>query len=143
MMISPRVLHSWLYIYRADDLPVWIVDCLEFGIITTDESPLEAILMGQEALELVIVDDLELGLDPFGRQRAPNGRAPEESWQKLYSLLSKQPRLLSGLPSADLVGGKPFAALVPLFIGPEGTERPQLPPPIIAIPSHGNTAHEP
>lgn len=136
---SSRVFHSWLFIYRDEESPLWIVDCLEFGVITHDASLSEAVAMGQEALELVIADDLESGLDPFGRQRAPNGRASEETWQKFYALLTASPQLLSGIPANDDIGHVALAALVPLFIGPK-EERPPLPPPILAIPSHGHNA---
>lgn len=67
----------------------WIAHCLELDVVTQGCSIPNAIEMIAEAIVLCITDDIENGLDPLKRKRAPY-----EFWKK-YSELAAKMRIVS------------------------------------------------
>ncbi len=79
-----KVYSGWAYITRAEDVPgCWVAHCFDFGVVTIGDSPQHALEMVREAVGLVLVDDLNRGLDPHAR------RAPDEEWEPLFRLFEK------------------------------------------------------
>lgn len=70
-------------IYRADDAPhIWVAHCLELDVISQGATPGQASDAIREAVEMTLLDDLNAGLDPFGRRPAP--AEIHEQWADLY-----------------------------------------------------------
>lgn len=79
----------WFLVERAEDLPdAWVAHCLELDVITWGSSPEDALRMGCEAAQMTLADDIARGYD--SRKR----RAPEEDWQKLYTLMAAPKKLI-------------------------------------------------
>lgn len=67
-MTDQRLFSGWVYISRAPDIEgAWIAHCVDFDIMSQGDSPLHALEMVREALELAFADDLNQGLDPAER----------------------------------------------------------------------------
>ena len=77
-----RAFTFWITIQRAQDLPAqWIAHCLDVDVVTYGASPKEAFQMVEEAVSMVIVDDLSRDLEPTRR------RASIEEWDILRRML--------------------------------------------------------
>lgn len=82
-MDNDKHYNFWVYVERsADDPAVWVGHCLLLDIVSWGSSPAEARDMVREAVEVCILDDLNAGLDPLERRRAP-----PEAFDKLNELL--------------------------------------------------------
>lgn len=70
-------------IYRAPDAPrIWVAHCLELDVVTQGATPGLANEAIREAVEMVLLDDLNAGLDPFGRHPAPPDI--QARWEELF-----------------------------------------------------------
>jgi hypothetical protein len=80
---------AWILIERAEDIPgEWVSHCLDFDVVMQGRSIPEALKAVQDAVNVVLIDDLARGADPRAR------RAPEEHWNHLSQMLDyavKQP----------------------------------------------------
>ncbi len=70
-------------IYRAPDAPhIWVAHCLELDVVSQGATPGQANEAIREAVEMVLLDDLNAGFDPFGRHPAPADI--QERWAELF-----------------------------------------------------------
>jgi predicted RNase H-like HicB family nuclease len=77
----------WYVIERAASIPSeWVAHCLDFDVVTQGRDAKHAFEMLQEAVGMVVVDDLQAGRDPRAR------RAPEEHWQRMSKMLDSAER---------------------------------------------------
>jgi predicted RNase H-like HicB family nuclease len=77
------VLTGWVMVEPAEDIPgLWVAHCLDLDVISQGDSPSEAVESVREAMEMTVLDDLNSGLNPSER-----GRAPEEFWARLAHVL--------------------------------------------------------
>ncbi|HEX3479295.1 MAG TPA: hypothetical protein VHT91_29930 [Kofleriaceae bacterium] len=77
------VLTGSIVVAPAEDIAgVWVGHCLDFDIISQGDNPNEAIEAVIEAVAMAILDDLQAGLDPCDRPRAP-----DEDWVRLAKVL--------------------------------------------------------
>lgn len=105
-------------IVRSESAPeIWVSVCLELGVISQGDSPGEARQNLQEAVEMVLIDDLSQGLDPYGRRPA------EEKYQRIYTeLLSHgRPVDLSKKDVAEREQVSRFAAFLTFPIAEDAT----------------------
>lgn len=71
-----RAFNFWIVIHPAEDVPgTWLAHCLDLDVMSLGRSVDHALQMIREAMEIVIVSDLERGADPLDR------RAPDEYWE--------------------------------------------------------------
>lgn len=75
---------------RDDATDQWTAHALEFDVVSQGTSPKHALEMVQEAVELVLADDVHQGRDSTTR------RAPEEEWVEFR----KTQRLSGSVPGA-------------------------------------------
>lgn len=81
MRVSTRNL--WVLVTRSKELPdQWVAHCLDLDVVTQGNSIEHAFEMSVEAVQMLIDDDIEHGLNPFTRSPAP-----EEEWAPLHSLI--------------------------------------------------------
>lgn len=74
----------WYVIERADDVPgEWVGHCLDFDVVTQGRELPHTFEMLNEAVSMVVIDDLDAGREPRSR------RAPEEFWQRLSKMLDR------------------------------------------------------
>lgn len=104
-----RVVYTgWAYIVRSDDLKdCWVAHCLDLDVVTQGHSPRHALDMIHEAVALALVDDLNHGLDPRERPRAP-----AECWEPLLRLFKKHSKVQVG--AMDATAYREFA--VPMTV---------------------------
>jgi hypothetical protein len=78
----------WITIGKASDVPgQWAAHCLDVDVVTYGNSPRHAFDMVQEAVAMVIEDDLNRGADPTDRV------APAEDWIELADLNKRARRM--------------------------------------------------
>lgn len=71
-----------IVLWRADDLPgQWLGHCLELDVVSQGNSLRQALEMVKEAIETILVADVQKGLDPARH------RAPQEDWDRLWQRL--------------------------------------------------------
>jgi len=76
-----RVSNAWVVFRPSQQIRgVWIAHALEFDVVTQGTSLAHAIQMVQEAIAMVVADDLKHGRDPYSR------RAPDKYWDELREL---------------------------------------------------------
>lgn len=74
-----RIYDCAAVIFRSSETSAWVAACPTFDVITYGDSPAHAIAMIQDAVQMVVLDDLNGGHDPSDRA-AP---ADDEYWQRL------------------------------------------------------------
>jgi hypothetical protein len=88
----------WVLARPSEDIPdQWSVHCLDLDIVSAGDSLEDALEMIVEAVGMCVADDLKRGLDPFGRNRAP-----QEYWDELERVTSRGSYGLppTGMPAA-------------------------------------------
>jgi hypothetical protein len=79
---------AWVVLSPAADVPgAWMAHALEFDVVTQGDNAEDAYRMAADAVEIVLVDDLRRGADPFAR------RAPAECWWPLVEVWEHGERL--------------------------------------------------
>lgn len=119
MRITPHVLT--VLVSRAEDLPgIWVSHCLNLDVISQGETIPEAIEAIKEAVLMVLNEDESEGLDPFGRERAP-----EECWHLLSRVMRE------GVPVDSIKDQETIEAMVTQLrvFQVARTELEQVPPP--------------
>jgi predicted RNase H-like HicB family nuclease len=82
---------------RATDVPgAWVAECVPLGVITQGDSLQHAIEMLVEAVDIVVDDDLERGVDPLQTRKPIPGSADE-----VASLISRPLMALTDVSKAD------------------------------------------
>ena len=91
-----KVFSAWAHITRAEDVDgCWVAYCPEFDVVSYGDSPQHAAEMIRDALEMVILDDLNNGLDPSTR------RAEDAAFEPLQRLFERHEKLLDRVPGPD------------------------------------------
>lgn len=95
-MVSAR--NVWVLLYPAPDIEgQWVGHCLDLDVVAQGAGLDGAVRETAAAVAASIADDLEQGLDPWDRERAP-----DECWEPLYRLLqSKSRRSLADVPPEE------------------------------------------
>jgi predicted RNase H-like HicB family nuclease len=121
-------------IERAEDVPgEWVAHCLDFDVVMQGSSLRHAFDAVKEAVEMVVIDDLERGADPRAR------RAPDEYWKRLSTILDHAEKAASSAPPADDSKVVAFAAELVFFakrVTPAELARHQIPvqrPPVVEM----------
>lgn len=88
---NARTLNLTVYLTRAPDLEgQWVGHCLDVDVVSQGASLQQAYEMTREAVEMVVLDDLNANRDPSERS------APREEWEAAYaSVKSLSPKLLT------------------------------------------------
>ncbi len=78
-----------VFLTRAPDVAgQWVGHCLEVDVVSQGNSLRHAYEMTREAVEMVVLDDLDLGREPTLRS------APREEWEAAYRVVqSANPKL--------------------------------------------------
>jgi len=96
------LLTSWVLVERDPeaDENLWVSHFLELDIISQGRTPQHAMQMLVEAVALAVTDDLNEGLDPAAR-----GRAPQEQFDKMLKVVNegKQIKLSDVANDSDFV----------------------------------------
>lgn len=97
------LLTSWVLVERdpeASDENLWVSHFLELDIISQGSTPLLAMQMLVEAVIVAVTDDLEEGLNPADR-----GKAPQEQFDKVLKVVNagQQVKLSDVENNSDLV----------------------------------------
>lgn len=72
----------WIIFRPAADIPgQWVAHNLDLDVVTQGDSLTHAILMAQEATEMVLVDDIAAGRDLMDR------RAPGKHWDDMWKTI--------------------------------------------------------
>jgi len=83
-----KVFSAWAHITRAEDVDgCWVAYCPEFDVVSYGDSPQHAGEMIRDALEMVILDDLNNGLDPSTR------RAEDAAFEPLQRLFERHEKV--------------------------------------------------
>jgi predicted RNase H-like HicB family nuclease len=103
MVVKRHPFNLHIVLWRAEDVPgQWLAHCLELDVVSQGNSLPHALEMVKEAIETVIVADLQKGLDPARR------RAPQEEWDAMWARLqSAHPR-----PLAEVTRGEPSFVVI-------------------------------
>lgn len=96
-----RVYSCWIVVEPAEDIPgTWVSHCLNFDLVSYGDSPKDAADSVCDAVETVIVDDLQNQRDPLQR----GSTTPPECWQRLDQILQHgEPVKLSDVSSNSKV----------------------------------------
>lgn len=74
-------------IHRSENAPhIWVAHCLELGLVSQGDTPAQARDAIEEAVQMIVVDDLNEGLDPLDRQPS------EEKYQRMAKDLFERGR---------------------------------------------------
>lgn len=100
--MSARTYNLWLLLRPAEDVPgQWIAHCLDLDVVTQGNSISHAFTMAQEAVCMVVAEDMSEGRDPLER------RAPDEFWAELWPVVTRG----TVVPLSQLKGEGKDAAL--------------------------------
>lgn len=90
-MPEARTFSFTVYLTRAPDLQgQWVGHCLDVDVVSQGGSLKQAYEMIREAVDMVVLDDLNAGRDPSKRS------APREEWEAAYAeVRSAAPKLLT------------------------------------------------
>ena len=120
---------TFVVLVNPSEIPgQWVAHCLNLDVVTQGDSVQHAFAMAEEAVRLVIEDDLSHGLDPLERPKAP-----EDKWQMASTVL-KSGRPLPSIEDPSRIAGAVgyLSVVVPVGALPEHA-RP-TPPEVRAIP---------
>lgn len=87
-----RTFNFTVYLTRAPDLDgQWVGHCLDVDVVSQGDSLKQAYEMTREAVEIVVLDDLNTGREPAERS------APREEWAAAYAKVKQhsEPKLLT------------------------------------------------
>jgi predicted RNase H-like HicB family nuclease len=65
--MNPKLPKLWIHVTPSEISGQWVSHCLNFDVVSQGDSPEHAYQMALEATELVVLDDLAHGLNPFDR----------------------------------------------------------------------------
>jgi predicted RNase H-like HicB family nuclease len=81
MQEQKGVYTSWVLLLPAEDVAgAWTAHALEFDVVTQGDSAEQAFSMAQEAVGIVLADDLRRGASPHAR------KAPADCWLPLLEI---------------------------------------------------------
>lgn len=100
----------------------WVAHCLNLDVVTQGDSVQHAFAMVEEAVRLVIEDDLAQGLDPLERPQAP-----EDRWQVANSVLKSGHPLPSIDDPSKISGAVGYLSLVVPIGALPAHAKPMLP----------------
>ncbi len=87
-MVERRTFNLWVMLGPCESVPgEWYAHCLDMDLVTQGRSLQHAFEMAIEACGTVLAEETAAGLDPLRR------RAPQESWDELFSLLGQGARM--------------------------------------------------
>jgi len=107
-----RTLNLSVFLTRAPDVEgQWVGHCLDLDVVSQGDSMRHAYEMTREAVELLILDDLNAGREPTLRS------APREEWEAATRVVhSANPKLYT-LSELFANEGHMHYALAPLMLG--------------------------
>lgn len=112
--IARRTFSLNVFLSRAPDVEgQWLGHCLEVDVVTQGDSMHHAYAMAREAVEMVILDDLNAGREPTLRA------APPEEWEAVYRLVRSSGPKLYTLEELFANERKLTFALAPLILNVE------------------------
>ncbi len=109
---ATRTFSLTVYLTRAPDVAgQWVGHCLEIDVVSQGDSMRHAYEMTREAVEMVILDDLNSNREPALRS------APREEWEAAYqSVQSANPKLYSLTELFEAESTLRKGALAPLIM---------------------------
>ncbi|RME20443.1 MAG: hypothetical protein D6798_20480 [Deltaproteobacteria bacterium] len=85
--MDQRTYNFHVLIHRSETAPhIWVAHCLELGLVSQADSPAAARDAIEEAVTMIVLDDLNAGLDPLDRQPS------EEKYQQMAKDLFERGR---------------------------------------------------
>lgn len=86
---ATRTFSLTVYLTRAPDVAgQWVGHCLDVDVVSQGDSMKHAYEMTREAVEMIVLDDLNVGREPAQRS------APREEWEAAYGVVkSANPKL--------------------------------------------------
>ena len=93
-----RFYTGWVLVEYDGDAEemVWVAQCLDFDIVAAGRTVREAIDSVRDCVGVALCDDLNNGMDPYGRNKAP-----ADQWDRLWRVVNNgEPVKISELSEA-------------------------------------------
>jgi len=106
-----QLFNAWVVLRPAEDVRgQWVAHCLDLDAVTQGDSPSHALNMAIEASSMILLDDIERGVNPVLR------RAPEQFWSDMENLLQQSTQIEASQLHESVASGRFGAFIVQMFL---------------------------